>query len=145
MSTDFIIDLLLSLLYVCGWSSAHEQSKKAMLSVQNMIFTIGKMMTQLKVATKEGITTADMEVCAVTADSVFTANMEDVYAENSIAQVAAMGITGQRVLCTVGLGLRRIATKRNESGSIERREDILLRPKVALISVLGGDSTPTER
>ncbi|KJA20627.1 hypothetical protein HYPSUDRAFT_782802 [Hypholoma sublateritium FD-334 SS-4] len=135
-SVNLLVDSVLSMLYFCGWSPASEQSKKSLLSVQHMVFAIEKLMTQLKAATKEGITTVDMEAFVVSYGSPLSSDMEDVYAENGGSQGSVADKTGKRVLCTVGLGLRRTIVKRNEAEQPEHRAEILLKTKVALTSVL---------
>ncbi|KAF8959253.1 hypothetical protein BDZ97DRAFT_1667426 [Flammula alnicola] len=133
---SFAVDMLLSLLCLCGWSMTSQQSKKAVLSVQQMVFTIEKMWVQLKKATKEGITTADMEVFVIPTGSLFGEGMEDTYADNSSGVVVDSGGQGKRILCTVGMGLRRTTIKRVEGGPSANKYEVLLKPKVALGSVL---------
>lgn len=139
-SVNILIDSVLSMLYFCGWSPSSEQSKKSLLSVQHMVFAIEKLMTQLKAATKEGVTTVDMEAFVVSSGAPFSSDMEDVYAENAGSHGGASDKTGKRVLCTVGLGLRRTIVKRNEAEQPERRAEVLLKTKVALTSVLSVDA-----
>jgi hypothetical protein len=92
----------------------------------------------LKKATKEGITNTDMEVFNIEPGSTFGENMEDVYDE-------ALGKTKNgeperrrrgKTLCTVGIGLRKSLVKHGESGEPLIQRDVLIKPKVALASVL---------
>ena len=97
-------------------------------------------MTQLKAATKEGITTVDMEAFVISSGSPLSSDMDDVYAEHGGSQGGTSEKTAKRVLCTVGLGLRRTIVKRNEAERSEHRAEVLLKPKVALTSVLSADA-----
>ncbi|KAF8181783.1 hypothetical protein BJ912DRAFT_979092, partial [Pholiota molesta] len=83
LSTQFIVDILINMLCLCGWSTSSEKSKKAVLLMQQMVFNIEKMTSQIKTATKEGITTADLDVFVVHSRDSLRDGMEDVYADGS--------------------------------------------------------------
>ena len=108
---------------------------------------------QLKNATKEGITTADIDVFVIDFGRPFDeARMEDSYADTFHSEtMGASRSSGAdtRVLCTVGMGLQKTVMRKIDGMPAERQVDVLLRPKVALESVLktiagaGAESTPT--
>lgn len=133
---NVIVDILISMLFLCGWSTSSEKSKRAVLLMQQMVFNIEKMASQIKTATKEGITTADLDVFVIHSGSPLRDGMEDVYADSASGDARNSETVNKRVLCTVGMGLRRTIVKRVEGRTPEYKEEILLKPKVALASVL---------
>jgi hypothetical protein len=65
--------------------------------------------------------------------------MEDVDTESGGVGNSGSGSTGleKRILCTVGMGLKKTTRKKDgAAGSLENQIDLLLRPKVTLPSVL---------
>jgi len=103
-----------------------------------MVERIEKMWSQLKKATKEGITNTDMEVFKIDPGLTFGENMEDVYDE-------ALGKTKngeperrrrEKILCTVGIGLRKTSVKHEDGRAPLVQHDVLIKAKVALASVL---------
>ncbi|KAF9473070.1 hypothetical protein BDN70DRAFT_900059 [Pholiota conissans] len=136
---NVVVDILLNMLFFCGWSASSDKAKKAMLLMQQMVFNIEKMANQIKVATKEGITTADLDVFVVQAGEPLKDGMEDIYSDNAGWDAYSFQMNNKRVLCTVGMGLRRTTVKLTEGRPPEYKGEILLKPKVALVSVL--DST----
>ncbi|KAF8152732.1 hypothetical protein BJ912DRAFT_869040, partial [Pholiota molesta] len=133
---NVMIDILINMLFLCGWSASSEKSKKAVVLMQQMVFNIEKMGSQIKTATKEGITTADLDVFVVHSRDSLRDGMEDVYADGSSGDAMNSETDNKRVLCTVGMGLRRTIIKQTEGRTPEYKEEILLKPKVALASVL---------
>jgi hypothetical protein len=131
-----MIDILINMLFLWGWSASSEKSKKAVVLMQQMVSDIEKMGSQIKTATKEGITTADLDVITVNAGTSMREGMEDVYADGSSRDSKSSETVHKRVLCTVGLGLRRTIVKQTEGRTPEYKEEILMKPKVALASVL---------
>ncbi|PPQ91268.1 hypothetical protein CVT25_006385, partial [Psilocybe cyanescens] len=148
---NIVLNMIIGLLCVCGLSTSNLQSNRQILTLQKMLYTLEKLQMQLKIAVKEGITTADMEVFSFAPGSELSAFMEDIYAETlggvSRQSIIAARANERRVLCTVGLGLRKSVTKVLQNGESKDQVDILLRPKVVLSSVLhdvglGGESHP---
>ena len=102
--------------------------------MQQMIKALEKLWQQLRSATKEGITTADIDVFIIDFDRSYDeSKMEDSYSDTSSKPATIAPET--RVLCTVGLGLKRTVVKR-VAWTPEKQEDILMKPKVALKTVL---------
>jgi len=148
--SDQILDMVLGLLFICGWSLNSPRSQKAILSMQQMVRAIEKLWMQLKSATKEGITTSDMEVYIIDFGRPHDDGMmEDNYADASSRTSRTVAVTKKgQVLCTVGLGLRKVVMKRTDSGP-EKQVDVLVKAKVAFESVLNdvgaGLNSPSDR
>ena len=103
-----------------------------------MVERIEKMWIQLKRATKEGITNTDMEVFTFDAGELFEEGMEDMYAD-ALGRKPVEDVKRrrrERTLCTVAIGLRKTSVKRIEGGEPTIQADVLIKPKVALASVL---------
>jgi glutamyl/glutaminyl-tRNA synthetase len=133
-----IIDMLLSLMCLCGWSISNQQSRKAVLSLKQKVESVERVWSQLKKATKENITNTDIEVFNVEPGSTFGEHVEDVYDDT-------LGKTQngeperrcrEKILCTVGIGLRKSLVKHEGGGAPLVQREVLIKPKVALASVL---------
>ena len=135
--SDQVLDMAISLLCLCGWSLNSPRSKKAILSMQQMVKALEKLWVQLKSATKESITASDIDVLTIDFDKPYDeAKMEDSYRDTS-GKSKAQPPAGARVLCTVAIGLKRTVIKpAGEGVGPEKQEDIMIKPKVALESVL---------
>ncbi|CAA7260293.1 unnamed protein product [Cyclocybe aegerita] len=130
---DHVLECVLSLLHYCGWQTRAAHNQKTILSMQQMIQGIEKQCINLKNATKEGITTADMEVFIGQTGCGFDEEiMEDIYAEPG----PGGSRPGKGILCAVGIGLRRSTMKKSEGGILENQTDVLTRMKVVLDSVI---------
>ncbi|KAJ3514773.1 hypothetical protein NLJ89_g2172 [Agrocybe chaxingu] len=130
---DHILDCIISLLHYCGWQTRAAHNRKTILSMQQMLQGIEKQCNSLKTATKEGITTADMEVFIEQPGGAFNEEtMEDIYAEPGPGRSRP----GKSILCAVGMGLRRSTMKKSEGGVLENQTDVLTRMKVVLDSVI---------
>ena len=102
-----------------------------------MVERIERMWSQLKKAAMEGITNTDMEVFIVSAGSDFGEIMEDMY-DDVLGNTKSRNLEKRRrekILCSVGVGLRKSSVK-HEDGKAQVQQDILIKPKVALASVL---------
>jgi len=133
-----VIDTLLGLMCLCGWSISGPESQKVVVSLQQMVERIEKMWIQLKRATKEGITNTDMEVFTFSAGKPFGEDMEDMYAD-ALGKKPVEDVKRrrrERTLCTVAIGLRKTSVKRIEGEKSTIQADVLIKPKVALASVL---------
>ncbi|KDR69800.1 hypothetical protein GALMADRAFT_214887 [Galerina marginata CBS 339.88] len=128
-----VLDIIVTLLYLCGWSASSDDAKKSISTMQNKLQGLEKLQIQLKTATKEEITTADMEIYIHPPGDPFEDHMEDTYAENVGDPI---GGKDRQLLCSVGMGLRKAVTKRSDSGQLKEQVDVLLKAKVALASVL---------
>jgi hypothetical protein len=125
--SDHFLSMVIGLLCLCGWSLNSPRSQEAILVMQKKVKTFEKSFHQLKSATNEGITTADIDIFVVDFDRSYNdSKMEDIYSSSkSATQIASE----MRVLCTVGLGLKRTVAP-------EKHRDILMKPKVVLKKVL---------
>ena len=134
---DFVIRVLSTLLCVCGSPMANVNSPKTSLCLQQVVSTIMDMWMQLRVAILEGITTSEMEVFSFYPNGKYEdATMDDIYADTENDQQLGLGKEERHILCTVGLGLRRLVSKRNSDGTRFIQRDITLKVKVAFPSVL---------
>jgi hypothetical protein len=98
--------------------------------LSDRIVLLFKMATQLKKIVMEEITSADLRTVTVSGGVVYSAEeMEDAYVDGDPAT------DGVRVLCTTDLGLSR-ATKLATSGEKQWDNKLLLKPKVALETVV---------
>ena len=138
-NVNAMCDTIIGLMCLAGWSPLSPQAQKALVSAQNKVSTIDKKSTELKKAVKQDVTTTDMEVFLATPGAVFTEEMEDVDTESEGVGNFGSESTGpeQRILCTIGMGLKKTTRKKDgAAGSLETQVDLLLRPKVTLPSVL---------
>lgn len=138
-NVNAMCDTIIGLMCLAGWSPLSPQAQKALVSAQNKVSTIDKKSTELKKAVKQDVTTTDMEVFLATPGATFTEEMEDVDTESEGAGNFGSESTGpeQRILCTIGMGLKKTTRKKDgAAGSLETQVDLLLRPKVTLPSVL---------
>ncbi|KIM36861.1 hypothetical protein M413DRAFT_31264 [Hebeloma cylindrosporum] len=133
-----VMDTLLGLMCLCEWSTSGPESQKVAGSLRQMIARIEDMCIRLKRATKEGITNTDMEVFIVEAGKQFDESMEDMYAD-ALGKKPVENVERRRrekTLCTVSMGLRKTSAKRIEGQKPSIQTDVLIKPKVALASVL---------
>jgi hypothetical protein len=138
-NVNAMCDTIIGLMCVAGWSPLGPQAQKAIASAQNKVSTIDRKSTELKKAVKQDVTTTDMEVFLATPGAVFTEEMEDVDTESEGMGNFGSGSTGpeKRILCTIGMGLKKTTRKKDgAAGSLETQVDLLLRPKVTLPAVL---------
>ena len=124
-----VIEMLLNLLSLCGSPGANVPSKQTVLQIRQKVSTILKMWMQLRTAIHEGVTTTEMEVFDVFANDVYQDEvMNDIYADARNGREA--GSPG-RILCTVGMGLKRSVIRRNDDGIMTIQGDIILKANVA--------------
>jgi len=138
---DSIVEMILSLLSLCGWPRSSRESQNIILSIQAGVENLSKLWLQLKAAMKEGVTTVDMRIFNFDPGEMFDPRiMEDAYPDATPQKtVARRGTPRPRdiVLCTLGIGLERSVIDR-ETG--EDQIDVSLKPKIALTGVLAMDS-----
>lgn len=134
--SDEVLNMAIGLLCLCGWSLYSPRSQKVILAMQQMVKALEKLWQQLRSATKEGVTTADIDVFFIDFNRPYDdAEMEDMYVDTSSKSTTQIA-PEMHVLCTVGLGLKRTVMKRVAGRTPEKREDILIKPKVALKTIL---------
>ncbi|PPR01405.1 hypothetical protein CVT24_006243 [Panaeolus cyanescens] len=128
-NNHFILRILLGLLRMGGWSDELQKSAKHTAAIQESIAIIEKAWHDIKVAVKEGVISCDLELVyskpGIRFDSDF---MEDSYADGATAT--------DTVLCTIALGLKRSTAKASSSGFNDFHDDLLVKPKVVLSSLL---------
>jgi len=136
-SADRVVQTILAFLCVAGMSTS--ELRRAAEGLRERTKSIEELLLTLKYAIQEGITSADMEVYDVELPAKFDPQrMEVAYddGENN---------NGDQVLCTVGLGLKKVVTKRVvESTRIDRSEEIMKKPDVVLQSLLEGSKNYCE-
>ena len=136
----FVSDIIMGLIYLCGWSES-EASQRAAISVQEAVLRVERVWKTLKVAIMQEITAADITLIHVGAGCDYKVDkMDDMYMDTSGATTNNGG--QQQILCMVGVGLQRDVSKRSENGTMKCHREVVLKPKVALYSVLLNGGCP---
>ena len=136
-SANYVYNVILGLMWICGWFGAQDTSQRAKLSVQQAVLRIEKMWKTLKVAIMQGITAAEITMAGISAGSDYNAaTMDDMYIDASSDVITNSDKHEQQILCPVGVGLRRDVSKRCRDGTIQINGEVILKPKIALASVL---------
>jgi len=132
--TQPVIEILSNLLRLCGSPMANVASQQTGLRLHQVVSTILNMWMQLRTAIHEGVTTTEMEVFAANPNVKYQDEvMNDIYADAEDVQQPDLGREAGRILCSVGMGLKRSVIRRNGDGI---QSDIILKGKVAFPSVL---------
>jgi hypothetical protein len=135
-SASNVFSVILGLMWICGWFGAQDTSKRAKLSVQQAVLRVEKMWKTLKVAIMQGITAADITMVSINAGSDYNAaTMDDMYIDAS-SDVITNPDKHEQILCPVGVGLQREVSKRCRDGTMQINREVILKPKIALASVL---------
>lgn len=133
---EFVLEVILGLMHICGWFKS-DTSQRATLAVQQAVFRVERMWKILKAAIMQEITAAEITIFNIAAGYGYnTAEMDDMYTDTSGDVTTNLDNGGQQILCTVGVGLQRGVSKRSENGTMEIHREVILKPKVALTSVL---------
>ena len=137
---EYVSNVILSLMLICGWFESQDIARRAKVSVQQAVMRIEKMWKALKVAIMQEITTAEITTIAVGPGSDYNAaKMDDMYIDAS-SDVMTNPDDGhdseQHILCPVGVGLQREVSKRCKDGTMQINGEVILKPKIALASVL---------
>ena len=128
---DAVIELLSNLLRLCGSPMADVASQQT--DLHQVVSTILNMWMQLRTAIHEGVTTTEMEVFGPNLNDTYQDEvMKDIYADTEDVQPDSR----RRILCAVGMGLRRSVFRQNGDGIMSIQWDIILKAKVAFPSVL---------
>ena len=134
---EFVIDMLSTLLYLCGSPMANVTSQQTDLCLQKVTLTIMEMWMQLRTAIQEGVTTTEMQVFDANSNDIYQDTlMNDIYADSEYVQQPDLGKRSGHILCAVGMGLKRSVIRRNEDETMFVQRDITLKAKVAFPSVL---------
>lgn len=133
----YLYNDILGLMWICGGFGSQDTSQKAKVSVQQAVFRVEKMWKTLKVAIMQEITTADITMIAIDPGSDYNAaKMDDMYMDASSDAITNPDTHEQQILCSVGVGLQRDVSKRCKDGTMEINGEVILKPKIALASVL---------
>ena len=138
---------ILGLMLICGWFGSQDISKSAKLSVKHAVLRVEKMWKTLKVAIMQEITAAEITMLAIGPGTDYNAaTMDDMYIDASSDVTTNPDNHEQHILCPVGVGLQRDVSKRCEDGTMEINGEVILKPKIALASVLlkGESSSDTQ-
>jgi len=131
-----IADTLVDVLLVAGLKSTHEQIHEVVMSTFGEKLTIVvRAALALNWVIGKDITSADLEPITVLWETEFDpALMEDVNGSDS---GGGLKVGVEHVLCTTDLGLQRVV-KSKEEGEPVWQTNMLLKPKVALESMIEG-------
>lgn len=118
----------MAVLCISGLSSVKPDYREVVKRVRE------RMRNMEKLLQNEGIVSGDVELISVRLGEAYNpSSMIDAYTENVRAGLPQSG----SVLCTVGLGLRKIR-------SDDVRYELLMPPEVALVEVLKNFMTPED-
>ena len=132
-----VIEMLFKLLCHCGSPTANVASQQTSLRLHQVVTTILNMWMQLRIAIHEGVTTTELEVFDPNPNDMYQDEvMNDIYADPEDVQQPDLGRGAGRILCTVGMGLRRSVIRQNGDGIMSIQSDTILKAKVAFPSVL---------
>ena len=119
-----------SIMGVAGWAT---RSNEEMGQVEKRLGSIFKPLLDLRKATGEDVTSADLEISIIQSGQTFDPSyMEDAYADGRSSSKSKKGAP-EPVINTSGLGLQRIVVvKRLKGGAVQQYAEILSMPKVVL-------------
>ena len=104
--------------------------------MQQIVKVLEKLWLQLRTVTKESSIAADFDVFIVDFGRPYDgARMEDNFCD-MLTKSSCQTKNGTRVLCSVGVGLQKKVVKRVDGVPPEIKTDFLVKPKVALETVL---------
>ena len=144
----YVFKVILGLMWTCGWFGSRDTSQRAEQSIQQAVLRVEKMWKILKVAIMQEITAAEITMPGVDAGSKYNAaTMDDMYMDASSDVITNPNSHEQQILCPVGVGLQRAVSKRCKDGTIQVIREVILKPKIALASVLikGEPSRDTQK
>ena len=130
--------VILSLMSICGGFASEDAKQRAKLSVQQAVLRVEEIWKTLKIAIMQEITTAEISMIAIGPGSDYNAAiMDDMYTDASSDEITKNPDNHeQHILCSVGVGLQRKVSKRSQDGTIQINGEVILKPKIALPSVL---------
>ncbi|KAJ2935090.1 hypothetical protein H1R20_g2032, partial [Candolleomyces eurysporus] len=128
-----------SIMSVAGWDT---RSTEDIAQVEKRLSSIFKPLLDLRKATGEDVTSADLEVSIIQPGAIFDPSyMEDAYANGSSSSKSKKSAP-EAVIGTSGLGLQRLVVKRIKTGGVQRQLEILSMPKVVLSKTIKGALEP---
>ncbi|KAJ2917958.1 hypothetical protein MD484_g2425, partial [Candolleomyces efflorescens] len=114
---------------VAGWAT---RSNDEMIQVEKRLGSIFKPLLELRKATGEDVTSADLEISIIQSGQTFDPSyMEDAYADGRASSKSKKSAPEQ-VINTSGLGLQKVVVKRLKGGAVQKQLEILSMPKVVL-------------
>jgi hypothetical protein len=132
----YVFHVISGLMAICGGFGSQDTSQRAKASVQQAVFRVEKMWKTLKVAIMQEITAAEITMLYIGAGTDYnTATMDDMYIDAS-SDMITNPENHEPILCSVGVGLQRYVSKRCKDGTIQIDGEVILKPKIALASVL---------
>ena len=141
---DDAVGQVLAVLCTSGMSLKESKPIDFEGKVLKRIQDLEKQALRLKYAMQEGITSGDMELISVLPGTIYdpaSMQIEDGYGNDDELE------KDEPVLCTVGLGLRKVVRKKNEKGDFElctqvmKQATIVLQSTSALLNVMNEVST----
>ncbi|RXW13257.1 hypothetical protein EST38_g12597 [Candolleomyces aberdarensis] len=125
----FLLIFICSIMSVAGWAT---RSDDEMAQVEERLGSIFKLLLDLRKATGEDVTSADLEISIISPGQVFNpSHMEDAYTDGRGSSKSKKSAP-ETVVITSGLGLQRLVVKRLKTGRVQRQAEILSMPKVVL-------------
>ena len=119
-----------SIMGVAGWAT---RSNEEMGQVEKRLGSIFKPLLDLRKATGEDVTSADLEISIIQSGQTFDPSyMEDAYTDGRVSSKSAP----EQVINTSGLGLQRVVVKRLKGGALQKQLEILSMPKVVLVKTI---------
>ena len=135
---DIAVARVMAVLCISGLSSEKPDHRRVEESVRKRMHSLEKPLQKLKISMHEGIVSGDMELINVGFGEVYNpSSMIDIHMEEKDGDVVP---SSSSVLCTVGLGLRKLVMK----GGDDVRYEPLSSPEVALVDVLKNSVTPRD-
>jgi hypothetical protein len=114
---------------LAGWNT---QSPDDLSQFEKRLASIFKALRDVRKATGEDVTSADLEVYAVRrGEEYLPGMMEDSYGDDRAGAPAGEG-EKERVIGSSGLGLKKVTYVKVPGGAVEKRAEILSPPKVVL-------------
>jgi hypothetical protein len=103
-----------------------------MAQIKNRLDSIFKPLLDLRKATGEDMTSADLDISFIQSGRIFDPSyMEDAYTDGRSSSKSKKSAP-EPVINTSGLGLQKIVVKRLKGGGVQRHAEILSKPKVVL-------------
>jgi hypothetical protein len=114
---------------VAGWAT---RSNDEMDQIEKRLGSIFKPLLDLRKATGEDVTSADLEISIIQSGQTFDPSyMEDAYADGRSSSKSKKSAP-EPVINTSGLGLQKMVVKKLKGGGVQRHAEILSMPKVVL-------------
>lgn len=120
---------ILSIMGIAGWTTRNDEEQA---QIEMRLASIFKPLLDLRKATGEDVTSADLEIAVVQCGTEFNPlHMEDAYADGRSSSTSKQ--TGpEPVISTSGLGLHKIVVKKLKGGAKQKQAEVLSMPKVVL-------------